>query len=96
MRRILVEFRYRAMNREAGADRSLSVIIVSLRPAKIGHHAIAEILSNMPLEANDRLSCSPMIAGERIAPFLRVKLCGKSGRGDEIAKENRQMPPLGG
>jgi hypothetical protein len=37
-----------------------------------------------------------MIAGERIAPFLRVKLCGKSGRGDEIAKENRQMPPLGG
>ena len=35
-----------------------------------------------------------MKTGDYVAQFLCVKLCAEDGRGGQIAKENRQVPPL--
>jgi hypothetical protein len=35
--------------------RTLDVVVMRLRPAKISHYAVAEVLRHMPAEALDRL-----------------------------------------
>src|SRR6516225_6270616 len=44
---MLVEFRDGIDNRQASSQSTLSIVIVCLRPPEIGHHSIAEVLSDI-------------------------------------------------
>src|SRR5712691_1888946 len=92
----LVELRDSVKNCQASPCGALRVVVVRLGPAKERHHAVTEVLRDMPTEASNRLSGRTMIAGHYFAPILRVQLRGNPGRTNQIAKQNRQMPPLAG
>ncbi len=44
--------------------------------AEEGHHAVAEVLGNMAIEAGYRFSGRALIPGDRLAPFLGIELSG--------------------
>ena len=58
------------------------------------HHAIAEILRDMPAETLDGLRRRSMVAGDDLSPLLRVEMASYLGRADQITEKHRQMPPL--
>ena len=43
---------------------------------------------------DDRLGCRAMVAGNYLAPFFRIELCGDFGRAHQVAEKHGQMPPL--
>jgi hypothetical protein len=52
-RRLLVVLGYRLEDCQTRARRALGVVVVRLGIAEIGHHAVAEVLSNVPAKALD-------------------------------------------
>ena len=78
-RRVLVEFGDHIDNRKAGARGSLSIILVGLGIAKIGHHAVTEVLGDVATESRYRFSGRAMVAEHGLAPFLRIELRGDPG-----------------
>ena len=81
---------------QAGADRPFSIVVVSNRPAEIGHDTVAEILGNVTAESNDRFSCGAVISSEYLTPFFGIEARRNFGGAYEIAEQYRQMPPLAG
>jgi hypothetical protein len=74
---LLVELRYPVDDCEARADRALGIIVMCLGPAEESHHAVAEILGDVAIEAGYRFcGCGP---SHRLAPFLRIELRGNRG-----------------
>jgi hypothetical protein len=53
---LLIEVRDSVENREAGAGAALSVVVVGFGITEEGHHAVAEVLSNVAAEAGYRLT----------------------------------------
>ena len=96
MRGVLVEFRYCVENRQAGTGSTLGIVVMRLGIAEVSHHAVAEVLGDMPAEALDRLRRRAMIFGDDLPPLLGIEMAGYLGRADKIAKQHRQMPTLAG
>ena len=94
MRGVLVELRYCVEDREAGARSTLGIVVVGLGTAEISHHAVAEVLGDMPAEALDCLRRRAMVLADDLAPLFGIEMAGNLGRADEIAEKHRQMPPL--
>jgi len=79
---------------EGRSRRSLGIRLVSLGPAEIGHHPIAEVLGDMPAEALDGLCRHAMVLADDLAPLFGIQMAGDLGRADEIAEKYRQMASL--
>ena len=94
MSRLFVELRDRVENRQARARRTLGVVVVRRGPAEVGHHAVAEILRDVPVEAGYRFGRRAMKSREGLAPFLGIEPGGDRGRADQVAEQHRQMTPL--
>jgi hypothetical protein len=47
-------------------------------------------------EAHDRTGCGVLVLRDDLAPLLGVELLRERRRANEVAEENRQMPPLAG
>src|SRR5215472_8885021 len=73
---------------------TLSIVVVRLRPAEIGHHTIAEVLGDSAAVALDRLCRSVMVIRDDFAPPFGIEMTCDLGRADEIAEKNGQMTPL--
>src|ERR1700730_2175034 len=91
---VLVELRYGAEDRQACARGTLGVIVVRFRIAEIGHHAVAEVLRDMPAEALDCLRRRTMVLADDLSPLFRIEMPCYLGRADQIAEKHRQMSPL--
>jgi hypothetical protein len=91
---MLVKFRYCVEHRQTRAGSTLGVVVVRLRVAEASHHAVAEVLGDMPAEPLDRLRRRMMVLADDLAPLFGIEMAGNLGRADEIAEKNRQMPSL--
>jgi hypothetical protein len=91
---VFVKLGYCVEDPEACARATLRIVLVGLGVAEECHHAVAEILSDMPAEALDGLRRRSMIVGNDFAPLLGIEMAGDLGRADQIAEKHGQMPPL--
>src|SRR5216683_4371855 len=96
MRRWFVEPRDRVENGEAGACRALRVIVVGRRVAEESHHPISDVPGDVAIEAGYRPLRRALIARHCRAPLFGVDLCRQCGGTDQIAEQDREMPPLTG
>ena len=94
MSRLFVELRDGVENRQARARRALGVVVMRRRPAEVGHHAVAEVLRDVPVEARYRFGRRAMKSREGLAPFLGIEPRGDRGRAHQVAEQHRQMTPL--
>ena len=78
-------------HRQARSRRTLRIIVVRLRIAKEGHHAIAEVLGDVAAKSSDYLGGGAMIIRNCLTPFFRVQPPSDLGRADEIAKQYCQV-----
>ena len=79
---------------ETCANRALGVVLVRLRPAEIGEHAVAHQLGDSALVAGD-LARHRLLVGENdLAHVLRVEPLRQLGRADEIDEHDGELPPL--
>ena len=90
----LVEFRYGVEYRQARTRGTFGVVVMCFGMAKIGHHAVAEVLGDVPAEALDGLRRCMMIPGDDFSPLFRIEMASYLGRADEIAEKHGQMPAL--
>src|SRR5690349_3524025 len=91
MCRMLVEFGYCRQDREPGAGSTFRVVVMRLGIAKVRHHAVAEVLRDLPAETLGRLRRRSMISGDDLPPLFGVEMAGHLGRAHQIAKQHRQM-----
>ena len=81
---------------EAGPDRTLGVLLVSARKAKIGQHAIAHEFGDEAVIACDSARTGVLIDANDLAHVLGIQPGRHRGRADEIAKHDRELAALGG
>ena len=93
---MLVEFRECVENRQTGACSAFSIIVMRLRIAEVGHHAVAKIFGDVTAESAYPVSGGTMIRSYRLLPFLGIEPCRNLGRTDQITEKHRQMAPLAG
>src|SRR5215471_16166645 len=94
MRGVRIELQYCFEYRQACADSTLDIVVVSLGPAEIGYNSVAQKLGDMPAKAVDFLSRATMIVDNDFAPLFRIELCREAGRVYQVAEQHRQMTPL--
>ncbi len=91
---IELELRHRRHGIEPRAHRPFCLILVSLRPAEIGQHAVAQELRHVTLIPGDGAGRRVLIAAQHIAQVLRIEPAGKLRRTHEIAEHDRHLTPL--
>ena len=79
---------------EAGAHRPLGVVLVRLRPAEVGEHAVAQVFCNVAVEAADHLRARRLVRAHDFTQVLGVEPRRQRGRPNEIAEQHRQLAAL--
>ena len=87
--------RQRLDQREPGPDRPLGLVLVRLRPAEIGEHAVAHVLGDVTRPALDHLGAAFLIGADHLAHVLGIEPRRQRGRADQIAEHHRQLAALG-
>src|SRR5690348_2197899 len=72
-RGLLVELRDGVHHAQASARGAFRIVVARLRPAEIGHHAIAQILGDVTAVASYPFGSGAMIGTDQLAPFFRIK-----------------------
>jgi hypothetical protein len=80
---------------KSGAHRPLSIVLVGLRPAEVGEHAIAQELGDVPFEPADDLRAGRLICPHDVAQVLGVEPGGELGRADQVAEQHGQLAAFG-
>jgi hypothetical protein len=80
---------------QPGPYRPLGVIFVRQGVAEVDQEPIAEVLSNVAIEAGDHLPASALIGPHQLAQLLGIKAFSEGGRTHEVAKHHRQLATLG-
>ena len=84
-----------SIERKPGPDRPLGLVLVRLRPAEIGEHAIAHVFGDVPAPALDHLGAALLIGADDATHVLGIEPRGQLGRADQIDEHHGQLPPLG-
>jgi hypothetical protein len=79
---------------EDGETGARGVVVMGSGPAEVSHHAVAQIVRDVAIEAGNRFGGRAIIPRDRLAPFLGIELCGDRGRTGEVTEQHRQMTPL--
>ena len=79
----------------SGPHRPLGLVLVRLRPAEIGEHAVAHVLGDVAAPALDHLGAAVLIRADHLAHVLGIEPRRKLGRADQVDEQHRQLPPLG-
>jgi hypothetical protein len=80
---------------QPGADSALGIVLVRLRVAEIGKHAIAHVSSDETPMLDDHLGAMPMIGTDDVPKILRIKPRRECRRSDEVAEHHRELATLG-
>ncbi len=78
-------------NREAGCHRPLSLILVRVRPAEVGQHAVTHELGKVSLEARDLPRDGVLVGSQRLPHVLRIEPRGKGRRADKVDEHHREL-----
>jgi hypothetical protein len=62
--------------------------------AEIDQDAIAEVLGHMSLEALDHCGHARLVRVQHFAQVLRIEAGGELGRSDQVAEQERELPPF--
>ena len=77
---------------ETRPDRALGVVLMRLRKAEIGEHAIAHELRDVALVAADDLAAGALVGGDHRPHVFRIEPRRQRGRADQIAEQHRELP----
>ncbi len=80
---------------QASPHRPLGLVLVRLRPAEIGEHAITHVLGDMPAPALDHLGAGGLIGPDHLPHVLGIEPRRELSRAHQIEEHHRQLPPLG-
>jgi hypothetical protein len=80
---------------EPGAHCPLGVVLVRPGPAKTHNDPVAQVLQHMSLEALDHFCGAAMVRAHDLAQVLGIEPRRKFGRAHQVAKQYRQLSPLG-
>ena len=69
------------------------LVLVRLRPAEIGEHAVAHVLGDVAAPALDHLGAAALIGADHRAHVLGIEPRRQRGRAHQIAEQHRQLPP---
>ena len=64
------------------------------RVAEIDEKSVAEVLSDVTVEAGDHLAARVVVGPDDLAPLFGVEPMGERRRPDEVAEEHGQLSPL--
>ena len=79
---------------EPGPDRALGIVLVRLRIAEIGQHAVAQKLGDVALEALDRPGAAVLVGAHDLAQVLGVELGRELGGTDQIDEHHGELAAL--
>jgi hypothetical protein len=82
-------------DRKPGANRALGVMLVRLRIAEIGEHAVAHVLGDETSIALDQARAAFVIGHDDAAHVLGIEPRGKRRRAHQITEHHRQLAALG-
>jgi hypothetical protein len=91
---LALEFIGQAGQGKACENRSLGIVLMSLRIAKVGQQSVSEVQSYVATEALDDCARAVMIVRQDFAPVFRIERGGDRRRIDQIAEEDRQTAPF--
>ena len=80
---------------EGRPHRPLSVVLMRLRPAEIGQHAVAHELGDVAFEPQGLAGHGILVDANCRAHLLGIERRRQRGRADKIDKHHRQLAPLG-
>src|SRR5215469_16567385 len=75
---------------------TLSIILMCLRVSEIREHAVAHVLRYKSAGLSDLFSAAAMVAGDDLPHVFGIEASGESGRADEVAEHDGNLPALGG
>ena len=81
---------------EPSPQRPLGIVLVSLRPAEIGHQTVAQILRDMALVALDDRPAGALIRLHEASQVLGIELLGQRRRAHQVAEHHRDLAALEG
>jgi len=90
------ELRHRLHEGKPGLDGALGVMLVGLRIAEIGKHAVSHVLGDKSTVAVDQLSGAAVISADDAAQVLWVEPGRQSGRAHKVAEHHGELAALGG
>ena len=76
-------------DRKPGPDRAFGIMLVGLRIAEIGEHAVAHIFGDEAAVARDRRRAAFLIGGDDLAHVLGIEPRRQRGRADKVAEHHR-------
>ena len=79
---------------EAGPDRPLGIVLMRLRVAEIGQHAVAQELGDVALEALDHPRAAVLIGAHDLAQVLRIETGREPGRIDQVDEHDGELAAL--
>ena len=95
-RRPASSFATASIKRQPGPHRALGVVLMRLRIAEIGEHAVAHVLGDEPAERAATISATAAVIGaDDLAQILGIEPGRERGRADEIAEHDRELAALG-
>ena len=81
---------------QAGAHRTLRVVLVRLRIAEVGEQPVDQVLRDVPLPALDDGRRRLLNRAHDAAQVLRIEALREDARADQVARHDRELAPLGG
>src|SRR5918994_3733037 len=62
--------------------------------AEVREHAVAHVLGDVALEPGDHFGDARLVRVHHLAQVLRIEAGGELGRSDQVAEQERKLPPL--
>src|ERR687892_2861081 len=62
--------------------------------AEIDEHAVAQVLGDVTLEPGDHCGDARLVRVHHLAQVLRIEAGGELGRSDQVAEQERKLPPF--
>jgi hypothetical protein len=81
-------------DRQPCAYRTLGIVLMGGRPAKVGEDPVAKILRDLPSEPRDASGDGRLVGMEDIAHVLGIQTLAERGGADEVREQHSQLPPL--
>ncbi len=91
-----LKFRHGLDDRMPGPDGALGVMLMRLRIAEIGQHAVAHVFSDEAALARNQSRAALVIGRDDAPHILGIEPRGKLGRADEVAEHHRELAALCG
>ena len=85
----------RLRDRQARPHGALGLVLMRLRPAEIGEHAVAHELGDVTPETGDLARHGVLVGAQDLPHLFRVEPLRQRGRAHQVTEQHRELPPFG-